>query len=129
MEIELFVWSKGDIGAISSADREMIIHPYCAPEQYSHTMKSLGKGVMKGPIKGILSADEQLVISRLVTAIESVESNSINIVLRDNRYLFTRLRTWYKHRTTNTPLVVIGNQCIQGTPSVEELTKAINGSI
>ncbi|MFX0124888.1 MAG: hypothetical protein ACFFAE_14755 [Candidatus Hodarchaeota archaeon] len=128
MEIELFVWSKGDIGAISPADREMIMHSYCAPEQYSHSMKSLGKGALKGTIKGVLTADEQLVISRLITAIESVDTHNINVIIRDNRYLFTRLKTWYKHRTTSTPLVVIGNQCIQGTPSVKELTRAISRS-
>ena len=91
-------------------------------------MRSLGKGAMKGTIKGVLSANEQLVMSRLITAIESFETHNINVTIRDNRSLFTRLKAWFKYRTTNTPFVVIGEQRILGTPSVEELTRVINGS-
>lgn len=96
----------------------MILHPYCAPDNYSNTMRSIGNGLIKGTINGILSAEEQLVMSRLITTVDSYSEHNLNITIIDNRSLFTRLKTWYKHRTTDTPFVVIGNQCIKGTLSI-----------
>ncbi|MFX0066336.1 MAG: hypothetical protein ACFFC7_29585 [Candidatus Hermodarchaeota archaeon] len=123
MEIELYVRSR-DIGAFSASQKEMVMHSYCAPQAYSNAINTLGKG----SVSGILSREEQEALSLLSTVADSMDGFDFNIVIKDIRSLFARLKTWFKHRTITTPLVVIGDKCFKGTLSKNELILTIKNA-
>ncbi|MHA2226991.1 MAG: hypothetical protein ACXAC8_17380 [Candidatus Hodarchaeales archaeon] len=122
IKIDVYVRSRGSLGKINESNREMIIHSYCAPESYSNAIQSLGKNI----VNGILSSEEQLLLSNLTRAIKSTNEKNSTVTLNDTSKLLTRVKAWFTYRTTVTPLIIIGNSTFKGAPSVEELIEAIN---
>ncbi|MHA2292328.1 MAG: hypothetical protein ACXACK_09225 [Candidatus Hodarchaeales archaeon] len=125
MDIEVFVHSKGSLGTITEAQKDIIVQAsHCVCIDFNRVIQTVGDR-----IDGILSSEEKLVLSRVESALKLSNIIDSTIIVKDIRKIKSRFELWFKHRKKSTPLVIMGDQFFEGTPSIEQLKRAINNSI
>jgi len=121
MEVEIFVKTIKDSEDASSSKIDIDIPPYYLIQKNSDDFRTCGREA----VKDSLHEEDQLAISRLTLALEIVESDNFQIVIKDSRNAYNLCELWLKYHTIRTPLIVIGNQIFNENHSIVKLVQAI----